>query len=50
MTPVLTLTDAPDASAEAVIGGGLERFNAQQAGYSERGPSPSSSRIPTRVK
>ena len=38
MTPVLTLTDAPDASAEVVIGGGLERFNAQQAGYSDARP------------
>ena len=31
--PILTLTDAPDARARAAIGEGLDRFNAEQAGY-----------------
>jgi GNAT superfamily N-acetyltransferase len=35
MTPVITLTDAPDAKAAAVIEDGLSRFNATQAGYSD---------------
>ena|ERR1051326_2189477 len=33
MTPVLTLTDNPDATAAAVIETGLNRFNVEQAGY-----------------
>ena len=38
MTPVLTVTDAPDATATAVISDGLDRFNVQQAGYSDSRP------------
>ena len=38
MTPVLTLTGAPDAKAEAVIEDGLGQFTKQQAGYSDSRP------------
>ena len=38
MTPVVTLTDAPDATAEKVIEEGLGRYNKQQAGYSDSRP------------
>ena len=33
METVLTLTDAPDAKAEAAIEGGLGQFNEEKAGY-----------------
>jgi GNAT superfamily N-acetyltransferase len=35
MTPVLTLTDAPDRAAQHAIESGLARYNAGQAGYSD---------------
>jgi GNAT superfamily N-acetyltransferase len=34
--PILTLTDAPDAQAEAIIGDGLAIFNKERAGYWDR--------------
>jgi GNAT superfamily N-acetyltransferase len=33
VTPTLTVTDAPSADARAVIMGGLNRYNREQAGY-----------------
>ncbi len=38
MTPVITLTDAPDAQATAVIEDGLSRYNKEQTGYSDSRP------------
>jgi bifunctional non-homologous end joining protein LigD len=35
MDAVLTLTDAPTAEQQRVIGSGLAKFNAEQAGYSD---------------
>lgn len=35
---VLTLTDAPDAEAEAIIEGGLSAYNREQAGYVDARP------------
>ena len=35
MTPVVTLTDAPSAAAQAAIEDGLGRYNAEQAGYGD---------------
>jgi len=35
MDAVLTLTDAPSAEQQRVIGSGLAKFNAEQAGYSD---------------
>ena len=36
--PVITVTDAPDARVETVIGGGLRRFNAAQSGIDDSRP------------
>jgi len=33
MTPVITLTETPDAKATTVIEEGLNRYNREQAGY-----------------
>jgi GNAT superfamily N-acetyltransferase len=38
MDPVLTLTDAPDAEACAVINDGLNSFNDEVTGYEDRRP------------
>ena len=38
MAPRITLTDAPDATASAVIEGGLGRYNQEKAGYSDSRP------------
>jgi len=38
VTPVLTVTDAPDPQAAAVIEGGLNRYNREQAGYWDSRP------------
>ena len=38
MRPVLTLTDAPDPAASAVIEAGLGRFNEEKAGYRDWRP------------
>lgn len=38
MDPVLTLTDAPDAAALAVIDDGLRAFNREAAGYVDHRP------------
>ena len=38
MRPVLTLTDAPDPRASAVIEAGLGRFNEEKAGYRDWRP------------
>jgi GNAT superfamily N-acetyltransferase len=38
MRPVLTLTDAPDLAASAVIEAGLGRFNEEKAGYRDWRP------------
>jgi GNAT superfamily N-acetyltransferase len=38
MTPVLTLTDAPDRAAQQAIEAGLARYNAEQAGFSDHRP------------
>jgi GNAT superfamily N-acetyltransferase len=35
MDAILTLTDAPSAEQQRVIGSGLAKFNAEQAGYSD---------------
>ena len=35
MEPILTLTDAPDAAADRVIGEGLRRFNLEQRGIDD---------------
>jgi GNAT superfamily N-acetyltransferase len=35
VTPLVTLTDAPSAEAQAAIEHGLGRYNAEQAGYSD---------------
>src|SRR5256885_4060341 len=34
--PLLTLTDAPDARAKAILGEGLAAFNEERAGYWDR--------------
>ncbi|HYM30706.1 MAG TPA: GNAT family N-acetyltransferase [Candidatus Cybelea sp.] len=36
MPPELTLTDAPDAAAQAAIVSGLDRYNDEQAGFADR--------------
>ncbi|HZZ36755.1 MAG TPA: GNAT family N-acetyltransferase [Caulobacteraceae bacterium] len=36
MEPVITLTDAPDEAAKAVISGALNEFNDAKAGFSDR--------------
>ncbi|MBV8170254.1 MAG: GNAT family N-acetyltransferase [Alphaproteobacteria bacterium] len=36
--PILTLSDAPDPAAEALIDDGLARFNDAAAGYGDRRP------------
>ena len=38
MTPVITVTDAPNAEAQAAIGDGLARYSAEQAGYHDSRP------------
>lgn len=38
MQPILTVTDAPDPQAEAVIGEGLRRFNVEQSGIDDSRP------------
>ena len=38
MTPVFTVTDAPNAAASAVISDGLSRYNREQAGYWDSRP------------
>jgi hypothetical protein len=38
VTPEVTLTDAPSAAAQAVIGNGLGRYNASIAGYNDSRP------------
>ena len=38
MTPIVTLTDAPSAAAQAAIGEGLGRYNADRAGYNDSRP------------
>ena len=38
MQPILTVTDAPDPQAEAVIGEGLHRFNVEQSGIDDSRP------------
>ncbi len=35
MTPVISLTETPEAKARAVIEDGLSRYNEEQAGYSD---------------
>jgi GNAT superfamily N-acetyltransferase len=38
VTPVITLTDAPTEAAQAAIGNGLGRYNANKAGYNDSRP------------
>ena len=38
MTADLTVSDAPSAEARAAIGDGLNRYNAEQAGYWDARP------------
>ena len=38
MPPILTLTDAPDDAARAVVGNGLAAFNEEQTGISDVRP------------
>jgi hypothetical protein len=40
VTPVITLTDAPSAAAQAAIGDGLGRYNADKRGYRVFGTIP----------